>query len=262
MVTKPRKRLSAEETRERLIDAGLDALAVHGLSIGLDSVTLDNAVRDAGVSRSSAYAVWSVDDQLSPQSVFQRAVLRQAVVERKETIARTQQTALEVIEALGASATPAALFRELARRTGGENARAVANSRSWQVVVALRSVLHSEPDPSRDEELAHWLSESERLYREDTIRNVYEPVAEVLGIRPKPEYGDKAWHYGEIAAAALAEGLASRYFMDSVEYLDDIERVGPNGVTEQWSLFSIVFESIVMTFFEPIDPESWTAVSD
>lgn len=262
MVTKPRKRLSADETRERLIDAGLDSLARHGLSIGLDSVTLDNAVRDADVSRSSAYAVWSIDDELSPQSLFQRAVLKQAVVERKEAVARTQRTALEVIEALGPDSSPADLFRELARLTGGSNARAVASSRGWQIVVALRSVLNSEPDRTRDEELAAWLSESERLYREETIREVYKPVAAVLGIRPKPEYGEQAWHYGDIAASALAEGLATRYFMDTAEYLDEIDRVGPTGRVEQWSLFSIVFESIVMTFFEPVDPRAWTAIND
>lgn len=261
MVTRSRKRLSADETRVRLIEAGLDALAENGLSIGLESVTLDTAVRDAEVSRSSAYAVWSIDEELSPQSMFQRAVLKQAVVERKETIARTQKTALEVLDRLGADVSPAALLRELARVTGGENARAVAESRSWQLVVALRSVLHSAPDHSRDEELAEWMSESERLYREETIRTVYEPVAEILGIRPRPEYGEMAWHYGEIAAASLSEGLAPRYFMDTREYLDGIERLGPTGHVESWSLFSIVLETIITTFFEPIDPEAWTGLS-
>ena len=232
MVTRTRKRLSADETQARLIDAGLDALAKNGMSIGLDSVTLDAAVRDAGVSRSSAYAVWSIDEELSPQSVFQRAVLKQAVVERKGTISRTQQTALEVIERLGPDVRPAELFRELVRVTGGENARAVAESRSWQLVVALRSVLHSAPDQYRDDELAEWMSESERLYREETIHGVYEPIAEVLGIRPRAEYGELAWHYGEIAAASLAEGLAPRYFMDTREYLDEIDLLGPSGQVE------------------------------
>ena len=258
MVSKLRRRLSSAETKERLITAGLDALAEHGMSIGLEGVTLDHAIRTADVSRSSAYAVWSTEGDLSPQSLFQRAVLKQAVVERKETIARTQQTALEVIERLGHTATPAALFRELARATGGVNARAVADSRSWRLVVALRSVLHSEPDATRDEELAAWMSESERLYREQTIREVYRPVAQLLGLRPRPEYGDDAYHYGEIAAASLAEGLAPRYFMNTAPFLDEIERLGPEGEAETWSLFSIVFESIVLTFFEPADEAQWS----
>ena len=263
MVSKSRRRLSAEETRERLIDAGLDALAKTGLSIGLDAVTLDNAVRDAGVSRSSAYAVWSSpDEELSPQSAFQRAVLKQAVVERKETIARTHSTALEVIERMGGNVSPAQLFRELARVTGGVNARAVADSRSWQLVVGLRSVLNSAPAGARDQELSDWISESERLYRDETIREVYEPVAELLGLRPRAEFGDAAWHLGEIAAAALAEGLAPRYFMDTVSYLEGIDRVSPDGEDEKWSLFSVVFESIVLTFFEPIDPEGWVTEPD
>ena len=261
MVSKPRRRLSADETKERLLTAGLEALAEHGMSIGLGAVTLDHAVQAAGVSRSSAYAVWSSDDELSPQSLFQRAVLKRAVVERKETIARTHQTAVEVIERLGADAAPATLFRELARATGGVNAQAVAESRSWQLVVALRSVLHSEPEDARDEALATWMSESERLYREETIREVYRPIAQLLGLRPRPEYGEAAYDYGEIAAASLAEGLASRYFMDTAALLDDIDRIGPDGDVEKWSLFSIVFESIVMAFFEPIDKAAWSGVN-
>ena len=75
--------------------------------------------------------------------------------------------------------------------------------------------------------------------------------------RLRAEYGDAAFHYGEISAAALAEGLGPRYFMGSREYLDDIERPDGAGETLPWSLFSIGLESIVMTFFEPIDPESW-----
>lgn len=261
MVSKRRRRLSAEETRERLVAAGLDALAEHGMSIGLAAVTLDHAVRTAGVSRSSAYAVWSTDEDLSPQSLFQRAVLKEAVVERKRTIERAQQTVDDVVGRLGTDVAPSLLFRELARVTGGVNARAVADSRGWKTVVALRSVLHSEPDDARDEELAEWMSESERLYREETIREIYRPLAQLLGLRPRPEYGDTAYEYGEIAAAALAEGLAPRYFMDTARLLGDIERVSPGGGVESWSLFSIVFESIVMTFFEPIDEQRWWGVS-
>lgn len=251
-----RKRLSAEETRARLVRAGIDAIIANGMTIGLDSVNLEQAVVDAGVSRSSAYAALSHDEKFTPQELFQRTVLQEAVIERKETIARTQSTVLEVIEQTRGH-HPRAMLAELSRVTGGMNARAVAESRSWQLVVALRSVLHSAAPDARDDELVEWVSESERLYREETIDNIYRPLTELLRIRPRPEYGEAAYHYGEIAAAALSEGLAPRYFMSSQQYLEDIPREGANGEVKPWSLFSIVFEQLVLTFFEPVDPTEW-----
>ncbi|MBT8240961.1 MAG: hypothetical protein HKN94_16840 [Acidimicrobiales bacterium] len=251
-----KQRLSAEETRNRCVEAGLHQLAEHGLTIGFGAVTLEQAVKDSDVSRSSAYAAWSTDDDFSPQELFQRTVLKRAVAERTITIARTHEAAIEVVERMP-DAAPAALFRELCRVAGGVNAKAVANSRSWQLVVALRAVLNSNPDVERDDDLAEWMSESEELYRRDTIDAIYTSVAYILGLRPKPEYGERAYHYGEIAAAALAEGLGPRYFMRSAEYLDGIERTNDDGSTDEWSLFSIAFESIVLTFMEPIDPATW-----
>lgn len=253
-----RKRLSAAETRDRLVRVGIDSIIANGMTIGLESVNLEQAVKDASVSRSSAYAAWSNDDDYAPQELFQRTVLRAAIVERKETIARTQATAFEVIDRLGPDTNLPELLSELARQTGGVNARAVAESRSWQLVVALRSVLHSAAPEARDHELAEWMSESERLYREETIENIYRPLTEVLRIRPRPEFGDEAFHYGEIAAASLAEGLAPRYFMSSAEYLEGISRPDGHGGSQEWSLFSIVFERLVLTFFEPVDPDEWT----
>ncbi|MGI9606842.1 MAG: hypothetical protein ACR2P0_11950 [Acidimicrobiales bacterium] len=252
-----RKRLSAEETRDRTCEAGVNLIGDHGLALGLDTINLEQAIKAADVSRSSAYAAWSTDENYSPQELFQRTVLKQAVIDRRLTIERTQAAALEVVESRGATLSPAELFRELSRVTGGVNARSVAESRSWQLVVALRSVLNSAPAGERDNDLADWMSESEKEFREETIETVYRPFIELLGLRPKAEYGDDAYHLGEIAAAALAEGLAPRYFMETERWLDGIERTTSGGESQNWSLFSIVFEQIALTFFEPIDPEAW-----
>lgn len=257
MVSKSRRRLTAEETRERLIEVGLDALARSGMSIGLDAVSLETAVRDADVSRSSAYAAWSTDDRYTAQVLFQRTVLQRAVVERRRTIERTNESILAIVERASDDVSPRTLFRELCRVAGSVNARAVAESRSWQLVVALRNVLNSAPTDQRDDELAGWVSDSEDAYRVETIDSIYRPLVELLRLQPRSEYGDRAYHYGEIAAASLAEGIAPRYFMHSVEFLDDIPRRRDDGEEQPWSLFSIGFESIVMTFFEPIDPDDW-----
>lgn len=254
-----RRRLSSGETRERMVAAGLDALARDGLALGLDTVNLEQAVRDAEVSRSSAYAAWSTDDEHSPQELFQRTVLKQAVLDRRDTIEQTMRTAFDIIDRLGADAPPRRVLHELVREAAGQNARLVAESRSWQVVIALQSALNSSPPDRRDDELADWVSTTEEQYRNEAIETFYRPFVELLGLRPKPEFGDAAFHYGEIAGSALVEGLGSRHFMRTADYLDGIKRAGPDGTVEDWTLYAVVFEQLIWTFFEPIDPATWEA---
>jgi len=87
-----------------MVAAGIDALERNGLAIGLDTVNLEQAVRDADVSRSSAYAAWSADGAHTPQELFQRTVLKQVVLNRRETITKTMATAAEVVDGLGPDA--------------------------------------------------------------------------------------------------------------------------------------------------------------
>ncbi len=250
-----RQRLSADETRERLVIAGMALLALNGMSVGLDAVTLEQAVRDADVSRSSAYAAWSTDDRYSPQELFQRTVLRRAVVDRNATIEQLQEIVMAVVVEHGETMNPRELLREMIRVGGAANVEAVAGSSSWQLVIALRAILHSTFGRGRDEDLAAWMDESEEELRFETINDVYKPLVEITGLRPRPEYGELAYQYGEISAAAMTEGLAMRYSLRAREHLDGL--VHPHDPGREWSLYSLMFEQIVHRFFLPIDADDW-----
>ena len=255
MAGSKKQRLSAEETRQRLIDVGVELLCTHGMSVGLDAVTLEQAVRTADVSRSSAYAAWSTDDDYSPQELFQRTVLRQAVLDRNATIAELQEVVAEVVATHADTMTPAELLREMIRVGGGTNIRSVANSASWQLVTALRSILHSTSGGDRDEDFASWMDEAEETLRVDTIENVYKPLVELTGLTPRPEYGDLAYQYGEISAAALCEGLATRYSLSASEYLDGLTH--PKDPDREWSLYALMFERMVQAYFLPPGGGEW-----
>lgn len=257
MASARRPRLSAEETRERLLAAGLADLARQGMSIGLDAVNLEQAVRDANVSRSSAYAVWSTDDDFAPQELFQREVLRAAVADRSATIARLQESATAVYVANVDTMSQRELLAEMIRVAGTENVQAVADSPSWQLVIAVRAILHSAPDDQRDDDLATWMSDSEEELRESTIADVFKPFVEILGIEPRPEYGDLAYQYGEISASAASEGLAMRYSLRAHEFVDGMVHPTHPDPDKLWSLYALMFESIVHTFFRPSDGSDW-----
>lgn len=247
-----RQRLSSDETRERLIQAGYDALAQAGIGIGLDAVTLEQAVRDANVSRSSAYAAWA-DDELSPQEAFQREVLRRAMGQRIVATRAFEQTVRSVYAEHGSTMSKRELRREMVRVVGNGHVAAIEKVVEWRIVIALRALLLSAPPGSRDERLLAWLQASEKAGRLETIESIYRPAIEMMGLTPRPEYGDRAFHYAESAAASLTEGLAVRSALKADYLPADLRH--PDDAGNSWSIYTLVLEQILDLFFMPDDEE-------
>lgn len=227
------------------------------MSIGLDSVNLEQAVRDADVPRSSAYAIWSTHETLAPQEAFQRAVLRRAADDRTRTIAQLQRTVGEVVEQHAATMSSRELLMELIRVGGGENVSALSESLGWQLMIAVRAILQSAPE-SLDAELTIWMNDSEEEVRLSTIEEVYRPFVALLGLEPRPEFGERAYHYGEIAASSLAEGLSMRNKLRASEYLTGINHPEVNDPDKPWSLYALMFEQLLRVFFQPVDGVDWS----
>ena len=252
--TNKRQRLSSDETRERLIQAGIEALAEQGLSVGLDAVNLEQAVRDAAVPRSSAYAVWSVDDVLAPQELFQRAVLMRAVEDRRSTTHRLMEQVDEFLADPPQGLSEQQLRRELIRVAASANLQNVSDSTTWQIVFAMRSIMQSTPIYNRDKDLLEWMQRNEEDLRNETIELLYKPMAEMFGLRPKPEFGERAWHLGEIALSSLSEGLAMRASLNASAYFYGLPHPEIPDGESNWSIYAILFEKIIDAFFEEVDP--------
>lgn len=228
----------------------MEALHRSGMSIGLDAVNLEDAVRDADVSRSSAYAVWS-NGGYSPQEEFQRAVLLRAIDERRVTLEALTQNVGSLYEQYGADLSPRELLREIIRQSAAQNVAATADSMGWKLVIALRAILHSTPNEERDEELVAWMSESAEAMRAYTIQNVYKPLADIVGLVPRPQYGDRAWELGYEATSAITEGFSMRYWLDSENYLDGLQHHAVEDGEANWGMYALIFERVTEIFFVP-----------
>lgn len=244
-----KQRLSAQQTRDRLVLAGLDALALNGLSVGLDAISLDQAVQDAGVPRSSAYAALS-NGEGSPQEVLQRAVLMEAVATRSETIDGLMAQVGEFVAAPPEGLSGRALFRELIRIGGNYHFDGLSDSRAWRIVYAIRAIVNTGAPATQDAELIAWLAETDSELRNQTIDTLYKPLAELFGLQPRPQYGEDAWSLMEIAHSAVIEGLAMRSALDASKYFDELRHVDESDGESNWSLYALLFERFAEVFFE------------
>ena len=222
------------------------------MSIGMDSVNLEQAVRSAEVSRSSAYAIWS-SDHFSPQEEFQRAVLTRAVADRKETLESLNDVIAKAYGELVGTGSLQQVMRELIRIAAKHNIEATADSMSWKLVIALRAVLHSAKEDERDQELVDWITSSTDELQAFTIETVLRPLAATLGIQPRPQYGDRAYALGEMSTAAVSEGLSMRYWLTSTPFLDGLYHPTEKASEPNWSMYALIYEQIVHMFLEPVD---------
>lgn len=243
-----KRRLTQQETHELLLEEGVRSLHGEGVGVGLDAVNLETAIRSTGVARASAYRLWQATDDHGPQDLFQREVLQRAIGARDAAISRTIEVVTEVITSLGEQATPQELYRAMIRPGAQTNLEGIRSSPEWRIVIALHSLVSARPDHARDPELVTMLDTAEAEWRERIENDFYRPLQDLLGLTPRPAFGDDAIQLVILSANALAEGLISKDALTGPSSYVDRTWALEDGT--EWGLFALVFEAIVPIFFE------------
>jgi hypothetical protein len=137
--------------------------------------------------------------------------------------------------------------RALCRAAGRASFHGVLESREWRIWLAIWATAMTTDD---ELEVGSAIRQGEMNSVRIVMETLYEPFAEVFGLRIKPEFGPDGMLMFSLCAAALTDGLAIRTRYTAVP-IDDIERpTGPGGAAESWHLFAIGFEALVAQFFE------------
>lgn len=238
-----------DEVRERLLEAALETLRVSGVESGLDSVTLDGAILDADVPRGMSYKIWRAEDG-TPQDAFRHAtVLHILHIPATSGLPATREYTDKAFESQAEelqSADPEvrrSMLRELIRVVGEFNYSTLENSTNWKLYSAIRTAALTRPDT--DDAVLDALRAGEE-YLIEMYSALYVEVAERIGMTLRPEY-----RIEEFAAATYAvnEGLSGRLSRNHRK-VDIPRNTGPNGESQDWTLFSIAFEALIDHFFE------------
>lgn len=255
---KARPRRSAKQTRQILVAEGLRQLQQEGVQIGLDHITLESACAATDVPRSSSHSAWAIDDDFTPQALFQRTVLHAWLVTREDSMfANAAQEALGELYETSSEPSRGDVVRtaiQAAFREGfNTGARADGETGSYlSTDLAIRFAIASQPDHERDAEILGWLRDGEVSNREARITDSYKPLGELLGLRPRPEFGERAYLLFGIAIAALVEGIGLRAaILPELELDQPLPAAAPGDVPAL--LIGVCVEALVPAFFEPVD---------
>lgn len=261
MTRRPGPDSTLDECRNKLIQAAIALMRRRGVNLGLDNISLSDAICEAGVTRSTAYRSLA-DDHLAPQAVLRRELLlyllmrytrqenREAIRVAVEQELERHQARLESNDVVERTVAMRAIIRA-GTNISYENAVA---SPERAILIALYGALRStDTHDWRHEALA----DGERGMTV-MFSSFYVDLLEVFDYQFKQGCTIERL---TLSAAALLEGLAMRDgFNDELVMVDRAS--GPGGAVEKWSLFALGFESLVVGMCEPRNRENpWADLS-
>ncbi|WP_307797436.1 TetR/AcrR family transcriptional regulator [Actinomadura barringtoniae] len=254
-VARRRRRLSDEETEQRMLEAALAMVNEAGLTVGLDHISFEDVIRDAGVARSAVYRRWPYKDLFFSDLLKELAKGSSPVIGtgNQDALEAVKQTILDHLDWLKDPEQRRALAAEVLRKGALNEFETFYNSAEWRTYLALHTTFLSLPDGALRTEVQNTLAESERALN-TRVAEAYERVTGLIGLRPRTGI---TFETLATLANATMRGLV---VMAPANPRIATERVhaDPFGAPEpaDWSQPGLGLAAVVLTYLEP-DPAPW-----
>lgn len=258
-VARRRRRISDVETESRMLDAAIAMIHRSGLTVSLEHLSLEDVIRDAGVSRSAVYRRWPYKDLFF--SDLLRELAKAAVPADVPTVAESYGGAIELLgQHLDWVGTPdgrRALLLEIVRTS--QDFETVRRSVAWRTYLALHATFLSLEDGELRDDVRAALAESERRFI-DRIARSHRELGGLLGFRMRPGFDADYEMMARIGTAmlrgivlmapAMPELAEQRLTVDPF----DVGRLtGP----VEWTSAGLALASFTMTILEPDPHVEW-----
>ena len=251
------RRLSDQETEQRMLSAAVAMVSRTGLTVSLDHISFEDIIRDAGVSRSAVYRRWPYKDLFFSDLVRQLAKdATPAIVEDELELMR--QIAVSRPDWLETPELRRRLLLELFRQLSLLDFQAMLGSPGWRTYLALHATFMSLADGDLRDQVQAALNQSEQAHNA-RIAQAWRQLTALFGYRLRPESG--------ITFEALATLLSATMRGLVVMALSAPDVAGqriearPFGADARgrWSLPALGLAGLASAFLEPDPAVEWDA---
>jgi AcrR family transcriptional regulator len=248
------RRLSDQQTASRMLGAAVADVARDGLTVSLDHISFEDVIREADVSRSSAYRRWPHKD-LFLSDLLKELARSAAPPMAAEEVALLRQIAAERTDWLEAPELRRRLMMDLIRQLALLDFETVYESPGWRTYLALHATFLSLADGRLRDEVQQILAATER----DRMRRVaqsWERLAALFGYRLRP--GADSFASLVTLLSAIMRGLVIMA-LSMPEIAEQRTTTSPFGQdrASEWSLAAIGFASLASAFLEPDPAIEW-----
>jgi AcrR family transcriptional regulator len=251
------RRLSDQETEQRMLRAAVAMVSRTGLTVSLDHISFEDIIRDAGVSRSAVYRRWPYKDLFFSDLVQQLAKdATPAIVD--DELALIRQIAASRPDWLETPELRYRLLLELLRQLSLFDFQTMLGSPGWRTYLALHATFMSLADGELRDQVQAALARSEQAHNA-RIARAWQQLTALFGYRLRPGSGITF----EALATLLSATLRGLVVM-ALSWPDIAEQrveASPFGAPTQaeWSLPALGLAGLASAFLEPDPAVEWDA---
>ena len=243
------RRLSDQETEQRMLQTAVAMIHRDGLTVSLDHISLEEVIRGADVSRSAVYRRWPYKDLFFSDLVKELARSATPTIVDDE-LALIRRIVAEHLDWLDTPERRHGLVMELIRQLALFDFETLYGSAQWRTYLALHATFLSLADGQLRDQIGEALAQCERDHRTRVAQN-WELLAGLFGYRLRAELGATFEMVAALLDAAM-RGLVIQALPEP-ELAAHRAKGSPFGAAaeEEWSLAALGAASIATAFLEP-----------
>jgi AcrR family transcriptional regulator len=247
------RRLSDRETEQRMLRTAVAMVRRDGLTVSLDSISLEDVIRDADVSRSAVYRRWPYKDLFISDLVKELA--KNATPEIvKDELELIRRIVTEHQDRLGTPELRRALIVELLRQLALFDFETMYRSAGWRTYIALHATVMSLTEGTLRDQVRDALAESERIHNA-RVAQAWRHMTALLGYRLRPGSGVTFETLATMLGATLRGLIVMALSAPEVVGYRVQARPFDADAEREWSLPALGLGGIAEAFLEP-DPEA------
>jgi AcrR family transcriptional regulator len=249
------RRLSDEETEQRMLRAAAGMVSSAGLTVSLDHISLEEVIRAADVSRSTVYRRWPHKDLFFSDLVKELAKTATPTIMAAE-VTLIREVFAERSDWLDSPAHRQEFVAELIRRLSLLDFQMLSGSVEWRTYLALHATFMSLAGDQLRAQVRTALAASEREHL-SRVAGAWEMLAGLLGYRLRPEMGATFTDLAALLDATMRGLVMMAQSMPELGEQRAAARPLAAGATAGWSMPALGLAGVAWALIEPDPDVEW-----
>lgn len=253
-----RTRLNDRETERRMLETAMELVNERGISTGLESIAFDEVIREAGVSRTSAYRRWPQRDRFYGEVLVELAKGASLPSPEGTLAGPVGHIVLEHADHLESAQEHRNLVVELLRVSIGADFEVVITSPEWHTYRILLASYQGIVDKDVRQAVTEALAAADQR-GVDMRARIYAQFTALLGYRLTPPLsGPDGFEFMSRAAGASMTGVLARQSLGdrSIERPRQMRAFGTT-TAASWTPGVYMVTASVLSYIEPDPGVRW-----